>query len=209
MSLQTLSFKLFTDAALTIPYTGLSLFQHQSDLSDAPEDTDTLLHFGSLATGLQLRDTASPGVSDILITPIILRVAWQATTAYALGDSVVPTTPDGFRYEAVVAGTSGSSEPTFPSGGGFGSTVVDGTVTWEKHADVHPETEIKLATTDVGLDSAVGGVAYNIGNTLLSGLANKIEVHFRITNTVTQVTDTIGIGGIGFAFINSVTESNV
>jgi len=41
--------------------------------------------------------------------------AWEATTAYSLGDVVVPTTgkENGFRYECTTAGTSGSSEPTW------------------------------------------------------------------------------------------------
>jgi hypothetical protein len=57
---------------------------------------------------------------------------WQATTAYALGQQVVPTTLNGFVYEVTVAGTSGGTEP---SGGTpwpttLGNTVVNGTVTF-------------------------------------------------------------------------------
>ncbi len=54
--------------------------------------------------------------------------AWAATTAYSIGDSVAPTTPDGYRYYCITAGTSGGSEPTWPT---IGNTVADGTVTWE------------------------------------------------------------------------------
>lgn len=58
--------------------------------------------------------------------------AWQASTAYALGDWVEPTTPNGFAYKATVAGTSSASEPTWPTT--EGDTVVDGTVTWTAYA---------------------------------------------------------------------------
>lgn len=54
---------------------------------------------------------------------------WAASTAYAVGDVVFPTSSNGFVYECVTAGTSGSSEPTWPTT--LGQQVTDGTVTWE------------------------------------------------------------------------------
>jgi len=54
---------------------------------------------------------------------------WAASTAYALTDKAMPTTANGYRYEVTVAGTSGATEPTWPTI--IGNTVVDGTVTWE------------------------------------------------------------------------------
>lgn len=53
--------------------------------------------------------------------------AWQANHAYAVGDSVTVT---GGVLTAIVAGTSGATEPAFPAVSG--GTVVDGTVTWER-----------------------------------------------------------------------------
>jgi hypothetical protein len=56
--------------------------------------------------------------------------AWEASTAYSLGDVVVPTAgfENGFRYECTSAGTSDTSEPTWPTT--EGETVDDSTVTW-------------------------------------------------------------------------------
>lgn len=54
--------------------------------------------------------------------------AWAATTAYSLGDFVEPTTVNGLRYECTTDGTSGESEPTFPTAPG--QTVADGSAVW-------------------------------------------------------------------------------
>jgi len=54
---------------------------------------------------------------------------WAAGTAYALGAMVVPTVLTNFAYKCVVAGTSDTVEPTWPTV--EGDTVVDGTATWE------------------------------------------------------------------------------
>ena len=56
---------------------------------------------------------------------------WAASTAYALDAYVMPTqvNQNGWYFQATVAGTSGTTEPTWPNTSG--GTVVDGTVTWE------------------------------------------------------------------------------
>lgn len=54
------------------------------------------------------------------------------TSAKSLGDRVLPTTPNGYCYECVVAGTP-SAEPTWPTANG--AQVVDGGVTWTCYED--------------------------------------------------------------------------
>ena len=57
--------------------------------------------------------------------------AWVADTSYDLGDFIIPTTPNGKRYECTTAGTSAAvTEPTW--GTTIGGTTSDGagTLVW-------------------------------------------------------------------------------
>lgn len=76
---------------------------------------------------------------------------WLATTAYTTSAYVVPATaPTGFYYKCTTAGTTGSSQPTFPST--IGSTVTDGTVTWTCWGQV-----VAGAGTALGSGITLGG----------------------------------------------------
>lgn len=50
---------------------------------------------------------------------------WPASTAVILNDVYLPTTPNGHKYRVSTAGTTGSSEPTWPTSAG--GTVASGT----------------------------------------------------------------------------------
>lgn len=53
---------------------------------------------------------------------------WSNNTNYNVGDWVKPTVGNGFVYVAVTGGTSGSSEPSWPTT--VGQSVNDNTVQW-------------------------------------------------------------------------------
>lgn len=58
--------------------------------------------------------------------------AWSASTEYSLDSAVRPSVDrNGFTYQCTTAGTSGASEPVWPTTAG--QTVTDGTACWTAH----------------------------------------------------------------------------
>ena len=65
--------------------------------------------------------------------------AWAASTGFAVGDVRRATTSQnsGLVFECTTAGTSGSSEPTWPTD--IGSTLTDNTVVWTAISSVYAD----------------------------------------------------------------------
>lgn len=80
-------------------------------------------------------------------------VAWASTTGYTVGEQAEKVSDDGTVWTAIVAGTSGGTEPTWPTSG-IGDTVVDGTVTWMRTASAQ---ETFTLDTDYELETAADG----------------------------------------------------
>lgn len=75
-----------------------------------------------------------PTLTDSELTELLTEwrraTVWAASTAYAVGDSVVPTAVNGRRYRCEVAGSSQATEPswgTLTSWHVIGRQVSDGT----------------------------------------------------------------------------------
>lgn len=73
---------------------------------------------------------------------------WEPATAYRVGDRVIPSVANGHAYVCIVAGASGTDEPSFPAGAG--ATVVDGTVTWREDGAAlwTPTYDLNLAAAE-------------------------------------------------------------
>ena len=54
------------------------------------------------------------------------------SAAVALNDTVIPQTPNGYIYKCTTAGTTGASEPTWPTTAA--GTVTDGTAVWTEQS---------------------------------------------------------------------------
>lgn len=208
MALADLTFKFYTDAALTVVFTGLFQLTRYTDLSDNPQDFT--LYFGSPEPEdtRQLQATSSLGVDPIVLTPTDILPEWAASTAYVVGQQIQPTTPNTYMYECTTAGTSSATEPASWPTTPLGTTQTDGTVTWTLKAKKHPITEIKMSLVYATIAAATGGATLNIGTTLMSGSANAVPVYFRFTNSVTTISDDTGYPEIGI-YINNVTERAV
>ena len=75
---------------------------------------------------------------------------WQASAAHVVGDHVIPTgAQTGFRYRCTTAGSSGGTEPTFPTTPG--QTVADGGVVWEAVGALVHELKPTIAAPGSGV----------------------------------------------------------
>ena len=93
--------------------------------------------------------------------------AWVASTAYALGDIVVPTTSNGFWYECTTAGTSAAGEPTWPTT--EGDTVADNTATWTCRISALPQQHEELIVLGATGYLATSSSVYTVDRATIAG----------------------------------------
>jgi hypothetical protein len=99
---------------------------------------------------------------------------WESATAYSTGDFVIPEgPPTGLRYVCVSGGTSGASEPSWPTT--IGETVSDGSVTWEARGFAYRlEGLLRAQEGSAAIDHPTGRRVYIIRKNLLSILTHSI-----------------------------------
>lgn len=101
-----------------------------------------------------------------------LYTTWAITTAYVVGDQVLPPTANGFYYKCTTAGTTAGSPPVFPTT--IGTTVTDGTVTWTCWGNTATGN---IPTTAVFLGNSGGLETYtNLLATLTSASYGRIAL---------------------------------
>jgi len=93
--------------------------------------------------------------------------AWVASTAYALGDIVIPTTSSGFWYECTAAGTSAAGEPTWPTT--ESGTVVDNTATWTCRTSAIPQQHEELIVLGATGYLATSASVYTVDRATIAG----------------------------------------
>jgi hypothetical protein len=104
--------------------------------------------------------------------------AWQASTAYAVQKLVRPTSFAGRYYRVTTAGTSGGSQPTWPTTDG--GTVTDGSVEWTETPLVGLMFNYQ-AYVEVGVNTSLGawyGIVVNPPTPV--GTANPPDVSGKI-----------------------------
>ena len=94
---------------------------------------------------------------------------WVALTPYILGDYVWPTTFNGYRYACTTAGTSGATEPTWPTT--IGGTVNDGTIVWTciALASAIPEQHEELIVLGATGYLATSASVYTVDRATIAG----------------------------------------
>jgi len=204
------TFGIFENDTLTSEFGGIYDLIHYTDESNPQDRT---LYIGSLGSGgadtedRQLQALSDPGVDDVTITIVDILPQWIAATAYIVGDCVQPTTPNGFRYRCVTAGTThATTEPVWPLT--IGSEVIDGTVVWRLVSAKHEIDEITLALSEADLNTNTPGEALALSNVIVSGTDNEIQFWIRIENHVNTVSDNTTTPEIALQ-INSGIETEV
>ena len=124
---------------------------------------------------------------------------WVASTAYAVGDRCTPSTLNSHTYECTTAGTSDTTEPTWPTTNG--DTVTDGGAVWTCR-DGYPNANgdvVNLGHTvtyDLG-DSTVtfGNITINSGGVLTFPSSANSTLYVGDTSGSNNASITINSGG--------------
>ena len=121
-------------------------------------------------TSVTLQGQRSPTVSNgyrYTVTDVSSGLtAWAATTAITINAVRRPTTSNTLRYEATTGGTTGGSEPIWPTTDG--ATVTDGTViwtcrNWAKTGGTQPSWP-----TTIGATITDGSIVWKCGTSAIS-----------------------------------------
>jgi hypothetical protein len=119
----------------------------------------------------------TPALDDVELNAILDRVQratfWTLTTAFIFGAVVLPATQNGHRYACTQGGTSGATEPTWPTRDG--ATITDGTVTWqEAGSDYENVFDIRAAAHEAWLMKEAKALEmFDFGDQKLSQIADR------------------------------------
>lgn len=122
--------------------------------------------------------------------------AFQASFLYAEFDVIEPSTSNGFRYRANNTGTSGGSEPIFPTI--IGQTVISGTVTLECISETPQEafnsiiTNIEVELTPLANIGANSDFTYDIVTLLFNSTPFAISAGQIVTISKIYWEDFVG-----------------
>jgi len=92
-----------------------------------------------------------------LVNAAIQPAVWLANHAYTQGDVRTASPSNGFTYIAQNTGTSGATQPTWPTSAG---SVVDGGVTWAYGATINTQISRAISIGTTGLGSSFGAAVF-------------------------------------------------
>ena len=115
--------------ALTWGYVGSVALPNVTELKQA------LCKYGPLAVAVQVTPMFQAYTGGVFNA---CENVWQGSTSYSVGDLIMPSSGDVI-YICIVAGASGSTEPSWPSPqpGNPHPTVNDGTVVWQHSGTIN------------------------------------------------------------------------
>lgn len=168
------------DAGMTLPFEMVGLESRMTVTHRNGIDVgDLVFYIGHPDPLVKLLPASGSGSIVLSIADVFPR--WQASQQYFFGQLVTATgAGNGFMYRCMNMGTSGSVEPIWPSE--RADEVADGGTRWVNIGERFLGSNVKMAKSLAGLDSAVGGGALVIGSEILCGDGTAIAIHVRIVN---------------------------
>ncbi len=160
----------FSDSGLTAQIVSITSQQMEDGGSSTgyPSPADVRVFLGIPNASKKIMALSNPGVDPIQVSLVSNVPGWTASTAIAEGDIVQPSTPTGYKMRAKTAGTtSATTEPVWPTA--IGAEVIDNDFTWEVIDEIHQVSEIRLATSQANLDTAVAGDPLSLGIEIAGG----------------------------------------
>ncbi|MDQ6989209.1 MAG: hypothetical protein Q9M19_04940 [Mariprofundaceae bacterium] len=126
-------------------------------------------------------------ITHLFRTGLLTVNAWAASTAYAVGDIVRPTTWNNRLFQCVAAGTSGSTEPTWNTAN-LGDETADNTVTWQAIAVGVPKRPLYVALYTAAPGETGGGTEVS-GGSYARVLYNPSDTNWNAASAGNGLTD--------------------
>ena len=168
------TFKLWQDQAMTQPLPTINGYPAIRLQYNGIETLISNVWFGSPNTGRVLEPQASNPSGVITISVGEKTQLWAASAAIVSGQIVQD---GGFMFRATRSGNTGTVQPVFPIR--LGDAVNDGTTRWVNIGLAFDESNIRLALSEVGAQTATAS-SVNLGASLTGGTA--VAIWFRAAN---------------------------
>lgn len=192
---------------------GLAIFQGTSVL-DYTSVTNNIMVNGNLqgnidADGMLIAADTGPN-NQINISGNTLRyfapvdrytniARWQAAETFPTIHAIIkPSVDNGFNYYPSTTGTTGGSEPTFPTSAG--ATVTDGTVVWTARANI---TSVAIAS--IRMVAPASGLLYcQVSNNLI----NNTNIGIYTSQMSKSIIESNQINAVGYGVIQNAGTYN-
>jgi hypothetical protein len=162
-------------------------------------------HEGSFIASLPT-SAGVPALTRILATfaAASTNCNWFASAAVVQGQVVTPTTANSHLYQCTVAGTTGTTQPTWPTGG---TTVADGTATWIDLGTAATAVLMNANATAAGTGVTLAYLSYGGASVAMTGFINH---HIQGSGSVASwVIVPAGIGTAGNGATVTVTGNDL
>lgn len=132
---------------------------------------------------------------------------WLADTPAALDDYVLPTRPNGYVYKCTTAGTTGSTEPAWPTT--LTQTVGDGFAVWTCEQVFSFERFFKAAIVDGVIKLALKEIFIADETVTSSKIKELVADKLTVPGTASIWDAIITMGKITNAYIDNIIQSTV